>query len=181
MTDQTTLKELPREEKKRAERLLRNFLIVFVLAIVAEVALRLTPDILRDMAERRWLEWMVVSLIGICTYLIWNISLWYRRPEAQFIDYTPWYRATATRGPIIALVILLALTNISFQVDLPASEGAASDAFDFGIDFGQASEPVLLITAFLLGFYSRLAKDLLGRIARAIFGQTYDETYGEEE
>jgi hypothetical protein len=37
------------------------------------------------------------------------------------------------------------------------------------------------VVAFLLGLYSRLAKDLLGRIAGVIFGDLYTETYSEEE
>ena len=186
-------KELSKPEKECADRLVRNFLIVLVLAFAAEVAMRVFPDFLRDAAgQRQWLEWLLVSLIGVCTYLIWRIAYWYRRPDAQFISYRHWYRATAAKGPIVALVILMALTNISFQAELPTGEEAAElptgeeateapAAFDFGIDFGQADESVLLVVAFLLGFYSRLAHDLLEKIAAFIFPGAYKKAYEEPE
>ena len=50
----------------------------------------------------------------------------------------------------------------------------------FGIDFHSASESVLLLTAFLIGFFSRLAKTLLEEIARFIFGDLFDKTYSGE-
>jgi hypothetical protein len=52
--------------------------------------------------------------------------------------------------------------------------------FSFGIDFQSASESVLLLAAFLIGFFSRLAKTLLEEIARFIFGDLFDRTYSGE-
>ena len=214
MTQQSDVVMPEGEEKKRADRLLRNLLIVLLVAVVAEILLRVFPDFLGGAAQRRWLEWLLVSLVGVCAYLLGNVAFWYHRPEAKFRAFTPWYRATAARGPIIALAILLALTNISFQAALPAGEevtGAAAGAgteevasgaeepapeaaveegqeevaapasFNFGIDFGQASDEVLLVAAFLLGFFSRLQKELLTSIARFIFGDIYDKAYPEEK
>jgi len=207
MTQQSDVVLPEGEEKKRADRLLRNFIIVLLVAVVAEILLRVFPDFLGGAAQRRWLEWLLVSLVGVCAYLLGNVAFWYHRPEAKFRAFTPWYRATAARGPILALAILLALTNISFQAALPAGEevtGAAAGAeteevapeaaveegqedvaapasFNFGIDFGQASDEVLLVAAFLLGFFSRLQKELLTSIARFIFGDIYDKAYPEEK
>ena len=104
--------------KEVADQLSRNFLIVLVLAFVGEILLRLSPSILKDATERVWLEWLLVSLIGVCAYLLWNAAIWHKRSWADFVAYRPWYRATAARGPIIALVVLIALTNINFQVSL---------------------------------------------------------------
>jgi hypothetical protein len=212
---------LDQTERERADELLKNFLTVMILTIVIEAGVRIFLSRTHRADEWRWLEWLLVSLIGVCAYLVWTIATWYHRPDAQFQAYTPWYRATAIRGPIIALVILLALTNISFRVELPAvqqgevpsvaatqegesetappapqegesetappaiqegeSETAVPATFDFGIDFRRASDEILLVVAFLLGFYSRLAKSLLGRIAHFIFRGVYQETYGKEE
>lgn len=186
------------DEKKRADQLLWNLLIVLGVAIVAEVLLRVFPSFLGGAEQRRWLEWLLVSLMGVCVYLVGNVAFWYHRPEAKFMAFTPWYRATAARGPVIALAILLALTNISFTAALPAGEEtpdvaaleatveevqeeAAPAPFSFGIDFGQASDEVLLVTAFLLGFFSRLEKELLYSIARFIFGDIFDKAYPEEK
>ena len=214
MTGQSNVVLPEGEEKKRADRLLRNFIIVLLVAVVAEVLLRVFPDFLGGTPQRRWLEWLLVSLVGVCAYLLGNVAFWYHRPDAKFRAFTPWYRATAARGPIIALAILLALTNISFQAALPAGEEATEAAagagteevaaeaeepapeaaveegqeevaapasFSFGIDFGQASDEVLLVAAFLLGFFSRLQKELLTSIARFIFGDIYDKAYPEEK
>jgi hypothetical protein len=198
MAEKEVAKVVTGEQKIVADKILRNFLIVLGIAFVAEVALHVFPSFLGDVDERAWLEWLLLGLIGVSAYLVWNVSIWYHRAdEADFVAYRPWYRATAARGPIIALVILLALTNVSFQLALPAGEenavssevsrtdeDVADDAtstFDFGVDFGTASEAVLLVAAFLLGFYSRLAKELLARIARAIFGSLFTDTYREEE
>lgn len=199
MTEEQEVKELPQNQKKVADTLLRNFLVVLVLAFVAEALLRVFPSFLSGATERRWLEWLLVSLVGVSAYLLWNVAIWYQRPaKADFVKFRPWYRATAARGPVIALVVLLALTNISFQLAVPESQVAPTEqegtaqtetaegadaqpsTFDFGIDFGQASETVLLITAFLLGFYSRLAKSTLERIAEFIFGSIYRDTYKAE-
>ncbi len=170
------------DQKDAADRLFRNFIIVLAIAFIAEVVMRVNPSLLAGGEERRWLEWLLVSLMGVCTYLLWNIAIWYHREGANFIAYRPWYTATAARGPILALVVMVALTSINFQVALPVSEQAGSPTtFDFGINFMQATEGVLLVVAFLLGFYSRLAKDILANIARFIFRDIFDRVYPEDD
>jgi hypothetical protein len=185
-----------REQMRIGDQLLRNFLIVFVLTFAAEIALRAFPSFLETVPERQWLEWLLVSLLGVCAYLLWNIASWYRKSAVDFKAFRPWYRATAARGPIIALVVLIALTNISFQVQVPTTQEETTEAvaveadaetepetpapFSFGIDFQSASESVLLLTAFLIGFFSRLAKTLLEEIARFIFGDLFEKTYSGE-
>ena len=189
--------KLPEEQQKTANQLFRNFLIVLVIAFAGEVFLRFSPSFLKDVTERVWLEWLLVSLIGVCAYLLWNVAIWHSRPNADFVAFRPWYRATAARGPVIALVVMIALTNINFQVSVPATQDTAGEetavvteegehgttpqsTLDFGINFREASDAVLLVSAFILGFYSRLANDVLGRIARFIFKDIYEETYKQE-
>jgi len=188
---------LPKKQQEVADKLHRNFLIVLGLAFIGEVLLRLFPSFLKDVAERVWLEWLLVSLIGVCAYLLWNVAIWHSRPNADYIAFRPWYQATAARGPVIALVVMIALTNINFQVSIPETQDTAGEeiavvmeegehdttpqsTLDFGINFGEASDAVLLVSAFILGFYSRLANDVLGRIARFIFKDIYEETYKQE-
>ena len=189
--------KLPDEQQKVANQLFRNFLIVLVIAFVGEIYLRLSPSFLKDVTERIWLEWLLISLIGVCAYLIWNVAIWHSRLNADFIAFRPWYRATAARGPVIALVVMIALTNVNFQVSIPETQDTAGEEtvvvtaegvqdttpqsmFDFGINFGEASDAVLLVSVFIMGFYSRLANDVLGRIARFIFKDIYEETYKQE-
>jgi hypothetical protein len=176
MSSSQNVQELPEDQSKIADSLLRNLLIVLSLAFAAEVLLRIFPSFLTgaDVAERRWLEWLLVSLVGVSSYLVWNVAIWYRKPDADFKANRAWYQATAAKGPLVAVVVLLGLTNTSFNVGLGST-------LNFGVNFGQASDPVLLVAAFLLGFYSRLALDLLGRIAGYIFGAVYDETYKQEK
>jgi hypothetical protein len=183
------------EQVKIGDKMLRNFLWTFAVAFVAELALRAFPTFLEGSVERQWIEWMLVSLMGVSAYLLWAIAFWYKKESANFADYRPWYRATAARGPVIALVVLIALTNISFQVQIPSVEEGASTAttaaggdqsdesapLTFGIDFQNASETVLLVAAFIIGFFSRLAKALLESIARFIFGDLFDRTYPKSE
>jgi hypothetical protein len=166
--------ELSRDQREIADRLLRNFLVVIAVAFAAEVLFRVLPSFLGSAAERRWLEWLLVSLVGVCVYLLWNVAVWYRENKADFKAYRPWYRATAAKGPVVALIVLLALTSTKFQVGVGST-------LNVGIDFGQASDTVLLIAAFLLGFYSRLAMNLLGRITGYLFGSAYEETYPEDK
>ena len=56
------------------------------------------------------------------------------------------------------------------EVEIPST-------FNFGIDFMNASESVLLMAAFIIGFFSKLAQALLKQIARFIFGNLFDKTY----
>lgn len=170
------------DQQDAAKELQRNFLIVMGVAFLGEVLMRVFPEFLRGIPERVWIEWLLVSLIGVSAYLLWNIAIWFKDKDADFLAFRPWYRSTAAKGPIIALVVLLALTNINFQVGTSASQAGAGDStFNFGVNFGEASESVLLIVAFILGFYSRLAHDALGNIARFIFKDLYDKTYKQEQ
>jgi cell division protein FtsB len=205
-----------KEESARARQILFTLLAVLLVAIIGEVLMHLFPLFLHGVKERQWLEWLLVALIGDCAYLIWAIGFWYQRPkEAEFRKYTPWYLTTVAKGPIVALVILLTLTNINFQAQLPAPQSSPAaetevetppeeetDLFDVeeaeevteetettagqnplsvGVDFSQAKEEVLLIAAFLLGFYNRLARDILDSIARAIFPKAWKEAHGKED
>jgi hypothetical protein len=213
MAQKSAVVPLEQDERKRAHVLLGVFLGILVAAVVAEVVVRAIPNPLDGAGQRRWLEWLLVSLIGVCAYLVGNVAYWYHK-GGNFIAFTPWYCAAAARGPVIALAILLALTNISFTAALPAreetaevaagagtepaaaeaegaapetvveegpEEAAAPDTFSFGIDFREASDEVLLVVAFLLGFFSKLEKELLFRIASFIFGDVFDTAYPEEQ
>jgi hypothetical protein len=188
-------------QKTTADRLHRNFLYVFGASFLAELLMRLSPGFLEGIPERDWIEWLLVSLMGVSAYLLFNIAIWYRREDANFLAYRPWYRSTAAKGPIIALVVMIALTNISFQMATPNQQALgvetseetpddtaleadvkqdADSIFNFGINFADADDNVLLITAFILGFYSRLANDVLAGIAKFLFKGIYEETYKDE-
>ena len=55
------------------------------------------------------------------------------------------------------------------------------ETFHFGIDFGQAGDGVLLFAAFLLGTYSRLTNDVLGRNASSILGTIFRGIHKEDQ
>ena len=186
-----------------AKQLFQTFTIVVVIAFLGEVLLRATPSFMEGFKEKRWLEWLLVSIVGVSTYLLWNISTWVKSPKADFEKYRLWYFSTAIKGPMVALVVMLGLTHLNFQVQIPlpatqevvTSESVEDEqgseenqiqptetrTLDFGINFAEASETVLLVVAFLLGFYNRLAKEVLNSFARYIFKDAYKKAYAKEE
>lgn len=112
----------------------------------------------------QWLDWSAASLIGALLYALTTIGSWYFKPTARFRDFTLWYISTIIKGPIIAVIILLFLTSVSIEI-------AGLD-----IDFTQLSPPVLLVAAFTLGFYNRVARAQLDQIVKSLFGRAFGAT-----
>ncbi len=50
--------------------------------------------------------------------------------EANFISYTPWYLVNAIRGPLIAMVVMFLLINITFDTGIKASDNSDSAGSD---------------------------------------------------
>ncbi|MCK4829098.1 hypothetical protein KA005_75945, partial [bacterium] len=63
-----------------ANRLFRTFTIILLMALLGEIIIRATPEFLEGVKERRWLEWLLVSIVGVSAYLLWNAATWVKSP-----------------------------------------------------------------------------------------------------
>lgn len=115
-------------------------------------------------ANQRLLEWLLASTSGTFLYLLWEATTRYRlvpsvpetvqdvpanaddnqkkaieeqkkaQLDADYIGWTPWYVLNAIRGPIIVMVVMLALTNVSLatslvpQSSIPPTSSAPGEA-----------------------------------------------------
>lgn len=128
--------------------------------------------------SNQWLDWILVSLIGVLLYLLTTASRWYRtlltaqetnlqeqkeEERAMFVEMTPWYITTLIKGPFIVLVIIIFLTNVSLDIS------------GLTVDFTQLSPEALLVVAFVLGFYSRVAREQLNMIVKTLFSKAYSK------
>ena len=123
--------------------------------------------------------------------------------QVNFILYTPWYIAVAVRGPIIVMAVMFAVTNVTLAATLlpeqsaPATEkvapapdeetdveesiGQDSPAIEFGVDLSKSSQNVLVLSAFILGFFNRLPLAILEGVAKSLFKSAWVKVYGEAE
>jgi hypothetical protein len=70
--------------------------------------------------------------------------------DADFVGWTPWYVLNCIRGPIIAIVVMLALTNVSLATTFGAASGVPAEAqaqedptpSETSIPGGELGEPV---------------------------------------
>jgi len=108
-----------------------------------------------------WVDWLLIALVGVLLYVLSSAAYWYTKRQRRFVDFTPWYLSTILKGPIVAFVILLFLTKL--QVKLSGID----------LDFGKLDANVLIVAAFVLGFYSRVAREQLNQIVKALFGKAY--------
>lgn len=92
----------------------------------------------------------------------------------SFRDYIPWYVSTLVKGPIIALVILLFFN--AADLELTGTEDAA-----FRFNFAELDHSTTLVLAFVLGFYSRVAREILNGIVKNIFSRAWAEAHEEFE
>jgi len=100
----------------------------------------------------RWIELAFFTVIGTLAFLLNEIKTYFSQPylnKRNFIIYTPWYAVNFIRGPFIALVILLALTSISFE------------AIGITVDIKSAQFEYLILLAAVLGYKSRVADNQL--------------------
>jgi hypothetical protein len=112
-------------------------------------------------APMLWLDWLLMGLVGVLLYVLSSAAYWYIRNQGRYINFTPWYLSTIVKGPILAFVILLFLTKL--QVKLSGID----------IDLSKMDANLLVVAAFVLGFYSRVAREQLNQIVKALFGKAY--------
>ena len=116
----------------------------------------------------QWVDWMMTALVGSLLYALSNVAAWYHRAKPLYVRFTPWYMSTILKGPLVALIILLFLTSVDVDI-----AGLSLDFTNLGVN-------VLLVAAFVLGFYNRVAREQLNLIVKALFGKAYslaEETF----
>lgn len=125
----------------------------------------------------QWLDWFLASLAGVLLYILTNIAYHYQKSiryykydtgqEPNFIAFTPWYISTIVKAPVIAFVVLIFLTNLNIEIA------------GLTLNFSDLNAALLLVIAFVLGFYSRVARKQLDQIVKTIFNKAYSQA--EEE
>ncbi len=131
-----------------------------------------------NLAEQ-YLDWLFASLLGVLLYAITEIAKHFPKikdQKAWFRQYTPWNISTVVKGPIFAIVILWVLSNVTVGVGDVTEEAFAG----IGIEIGSLPAPILWGTAFILGFYSRMAREQLDLIAKTLFGRAWNLAQGFE-
>lgn len=182
-----TLQSEPPAKSQDAE--LRQGQVLFIVILIALVvvvawwtALHLERKLLTDNETNvirwvapfnkppwQWVDWMLTALAGALLYALSNVAAWYHRAKPRFIRFTPWYVSTILKGPLVALIILLFLTSVDVDI-----AGLSLDFTNLGVN-------VLLVAAFVLGFYNRVAREQLNLIVKALFGKAYgraEEVFG---
>jgi hypothetical protein len=131
----------------------------------------------RPYDPRQWTDWLLWSLIGMTAYLLLEVARHLRNVpngEGDFLGETSWYWTQLSTGPLIAFVILLLFVHI--DVNLLTGDEAALE-----VNLREYPLDLLLVPAFLLGFYSRVARELLDQLTRKIFGGAWRAAYGDFE
>ena len=127
----------------------------------------------------QWYDWFLWALIGLAASLLIEIGRHTRlifEGEGDFLGETPWYWAQLTTGPLIAFAILLMFTHIDLDL-LTGDEAAAA----VEVNLHRYPIDLLIVPAFLLGFYSRVAREILDQLMRAIFRSAWRAVYGGSE
>jgi hypothetical protein len=109
----------------------------------------------------QWFDWLLSSLIGVLLYALVNVAYWYHQKHPRFVAFTPWYISTILKGPIVAFIIMLFVTSVSLEIS------------GLDIDLTAIGANALLVAAFVLGFYSRVAREQLNLIVKALFSKAY--------
>jgi hypothetical protein len=122
----------------------------------------------------RAFELLFWSMFGTLVFLISEVKKWYAVPfqeegKRDFVKFTPWYVANFFRGPFIAFVVLLALTNISFE------------AIGVAVDVKAAPIEVLVLLAAIMGYYSRVADKQLDIIAEFLLSGAWKKAHPAAE
>lgn len=117
------------------------------------------------------LSWLFAAIAGVSLYLMDILDNNYAKIKTDrnidFLLYTNWYISTFLRGPIFAVVLLWILNF--FSINLGTSEN------DVGIGLNISKFDPLLKggLAFVLGFYSRMARKQMDIIAKTIFARAW--------
>ena len=119
----------------------------------------------------RWVELAFWSFFGTLIYILTAISKHYPKASQprQFLDKTPWYLATAVKGPFIVILVLMGLTSLSVDIS-----GLKLDVNNARIEF-------LIFLAGILGFYSRVAKAQLDSLVKSVFATAWQNAQMPEE
>jgi hypothetical protein len=165
------------DQIRRAKWLFGIILVFFLFLLFGWVAMHLHPEQWwppkmqwvgpDDEAYKKppwqWFDWLLSSLIGVLLYALVNVAYWYHEKRPRFIEFTPWYISTVLKGPIMAFIIMLFVTSVSLEVS------------GLTVDFKKLGPNVLLVAAFVLGFYSRVAREQLNLIVKALFAKAYSK------
>lgn len=246
-------------QRKQGVRLVTTLVVLLIISMYLFIDVRTQawgwPFHTIGAEDYIWLQWLFAGLVGTLLGQLWQASKGFEKVKIQpprlevkamidrgeptptpwmttddFIQKTPTFILNVIRGPIIVLVVLFALTNISLatalipadasqpalgEVDTSApdeaspsepdaaaaaetdagtvegnTDAAASDEsaaslegipLGIAIDLRNAKPDVLVILAFVLGYYQKLAVTLLNQIARGVFGKAWEEAYADEE
>lgn len=136
-------------------------------------SLRIPTD--RPYDSRQWADWLLWSLIGMAAYLLIETARHLRNVahgEGDFVAETSWYWTQLATGPLIAFVILLLFVHIN--VDLLTGDETALE-----VNLHKYPSDLLIVPAFLLGFYSRVTREVLDQIMRRIFGAAWRAANGD--
>lgn len=183
-------KNAQQDDQRKSVRWLFFWLIFFLLISIG-VLVRLvtnTPDNETLGSQSYWIEWALAGASGTLIYLLWEAARQYRllyskingdKEKVDFSALWPWYLVAAIRGPIIVVVILFTLTSTNFSTSF--ADDGAGDAFTFAFNLNQASQQVLNIFAFFLGYYNRLALSIFESIAKYLFKDAWDKAYPNKD
>jgi hypothetical protein len=109
----------------------------------------------------QWVDWLLVSLAGALLYVLVNAGTFLIQPRPRFKAFTGWYIATLVKSPILALMILIFLTGVSVEIS------------GLTLNFQDMKSPLLLVIAFVLGFYGSVAREQLNQIVKTLFPKAY--------
>jgi len=138
------------------------------------------------------LTWVLASLIGATLYLMGQIATFYpkinEKPDADnqndFIRSSYWYATTLMRAPILTVVIMWLLINLSVNMgggntlanaadNAQDVTGTVGDGLGISVNFANFPDIVNLGIAFILGFYSRVARKQLDILAKYLFTRAW--------
>ena len=131
----------------------------------------------RPYDPRQWIDWLLWALIGMSASLLLDVARHLRsvaQGEGDFLGETSWYWAQLATGPLIAFVILLLFVHIN--VDLLTGDEASVQ-----VNLRDYPTDLLLVPAFLLGFYSRVTREVLDQLMRKIFAGAWRAANGDFE
>jgi len=129
------------------------------------------------------LTWALAALIGASLYLMGQIATYFPKinekpdPDNQndFVRSTYWYATTLLRAPVLTVVIMWLLMNLT--VGLGEATGGnsnpAGEGLGLSLDFSKFPDIVNLGIAFILGFYGRVARKQLDVIAKYLFTKAW--------
>jgi hypothetical protein len=136
---------------------------------------------------QRGLDWVLWSILGTLIFIFSEIEKYYREiyPYAKkgartgayppgFVEFSPWYLLTFLRGPFISLVILLFFNTANFNL----TGTGATDAISF--KFSELDHRATLLLAFVLGYYHRVARQVLDDIVAALFSGAWGKVFGSK-